>query len=257
MLSSYHTHIAESGLDNMVMAAAAHRMPVLGISERMDRLWRPEQLEQYRAQVRFAAAPGLRLRMGVELDFLPDAVHAMETLLTREQWDFALGGVHQVAGTPLHRLAFGDLGQSWGVWRAYCEAQARAVRSGLLDVLAHPLRLARHLAPPPYLEQLLLPLLEAAREMGVAMEIHGGDWGQRTVLHGRLITWAHASGVRVCLGAGAHRPQDVAQHLPDVAAALHRAGYLSVTGFVGRRAVAEALPQSPSRFGGNWATGMR
>lgn len=258
MRASYHTHIAAAGIDAMVMAASARRMSVLGVCERLEAIALGERLREYEAQVRFAAGPGVRVRLGVEVDFLPQTAAESATLLTRTAWDFVLTGVHAVDGVPLHRLAAAsDLAQGWSVWRRYCALQEAAVRSGLADALVHPLRLARHLPPPPYLGQLLEPVLEAARERRVAIELHGGDWAWQPALQARLAMWAHAQGVRVCLGAGAHLPDEIDRHLEGMAGALRRAGYMTVSGFCARRVVTEALPHSPPRWDRNWATGMR
>lgn len=257
MLASYHTHIADSGLDSMVVAAARSGMSVLGISEHADRLRAPGALEDYRAQVRFAGAPGLGVRLGVEADFVPGVESAVADLLAGPGWDFVLGAVHRIGGAGLGDVEAGDLGSGWALWREYCGLQRQAVASGLFDVLAHPLRLAGRVPPPPYLDQLFAPVLEAAAAAGVAVELHGGDLGWAPAWHRNLVAWCHRSGVAVTLGAGAHRPEEVARNLEAAGALLRREGFASATGFRARHPVGEPLAAPGAGYGRNCATGMR
>ena len=255
MISSYHTHIAGDGLPAMVEAAMRERLDVLGVSEHVHpSLGRRSALatglghgqglalREYVAEVRYTAAPGMHVRLGLEIDFVPRSEPLVRELVDPYPWDYLIGAVHEVDLTPLHTLAARDLTTAWVWWRRYCALQEQAVRSGLFDILAHPLRLARYLAPPPYLVELMGPVLGAAAACGVSVECNGADLGAHPQRAGALIAWCRDAGARVTLGAGAHRPADVAQNLLPAGELLRRNGFIGVTGFAGRQPVSEALP---------------
>lgn len=261
MSGSYHTHIVSNGLPAMVAAAVREGLDVLGVSEHLHQSWQgraifpraPLQgavldLREYVAEVRYTAVSGLRIRLGVEVDFVPATESAVRAVCAPHPWDYLIGAVHEVDKSPLPQLAARDLTTAWVWWRRYCVMQEMAVRSGLFDILAHPLRLARHLAPPPYLVELVGPILEAAATCGVAVECNGADLGAFPELMAALLTWCRSAGVLVTLGAGAHNPAEVAQNLGLAGDMLRGRGFAGVTGFAARRPVPEPLP--PSARGG-------
>jgi len=260
MTASYHTHVAGSGVHAMLLAAERSGLSVLGISEhvfqfRQARPLFPDatlegpllDLTEYVNEVRYTAAPGVQIRLGLEVDYVPQRHGEISALCAPHPWDYLIGSVHAVDGEPLQARRRADLRAAWTCWRRYCEVSEQAVRSGLFNILAHPLRLARTLPPPPYLEELLGPVLAAARQTGVAVELNGADLGADAVAQERLILWCQQAGARVTLGADAHHPGDIAQNYPLAAAVLRRRGIAGLTGFRGRLAVAEPLPPLPGR----------
>jgi len=255
MTASYHTHVAAHGLPAMVEAAGACGLAVLGISEHLFQLQQGRplfrdaplegpllDLEDYVAEVRFTALPGLRLRLGLEVDHLPARLDEIRALCAGPPWDFLLGSVHEVDGRLLRQCHPPDLAAGWRLWRRYAELLGDAVRSGCCDVLAHPLRLARHVPPPPYLGELVDPVLQAARRAAVAVELNGADLGDRPDLQEDLLRWCRSAGTRVTLGADAHSPADISQNFGLAGELLRRQGFAGLTGFTGRQPVAEALP---------------
>ncbi len=257
MSSSYHTHIAGDGLPAMVSAAVREGLDVLGVSEHVhpSRDQRPGfaraadrgpelDLRQYVTEVRYTAAPGMRIRLGLEIDFVPRTEALVRETCAPYPWDYLIGAVHEVDQTPLHTLAARNLTTAWVWWRRYCTLQEQAVRSGLFDILAHPLRLARYLTPPPYLVDLVGPVLDAAAACGVSVECNGADLGTHPQRAAALVAWCRDAGAGVTLGAGAHRPADVAQNLFQAGELLRLNGFVAVTGYAERRAVCEPLPTS-------------
>ncbi len=260
--ASYHTHVAGHGLPAMLAAAAEAGLDVVGISEHLFQFveGRPLQraapldgplgeLEEYVAQVRFTTLPGLRVCLGLEVDHLPASAREVRALCAPHPWDYLLGAVHDVDGRPLQAQRPGDLGEAWRVWRRYSLLLEEATCGGLCDILAHPLRLARFLPPPPYLQDLVGPALQAAAAHGVAVELNGADLADRPDLQAELLRWCRDAGCAVSLGADAHRPADVAQNLAPAVGMLRGAGYSAATGFRGRRPVQEPLGAGPHPAG--------
>ncbi len=255
MPHSYHTHIAASGLDAMLAAAAAAGLAVLGISEhifqlREGRAWIPEAalegpllgLSAYAGAVAGRASSDVAVRLGLEVDFLPDRQQALGEVCAGVPWDFLLVSVHAVGGCVLQRLQAPDLAEGWRLWRRYAELLEDAVRSAGCDILAHPLRLSRFVPPPPYLEQCLRPVLSAAAQTGVAIELNGADVVASPDLQAALLTWCRRAGAAITFGADAHRPEHIARGASQAAALLRQADYALLTGFHRRQPVPEPLP---------------
>ncbi len=253
--NSYHTHIAASGLDAMVEAASAAGLAVLGVSEHIFQLHEgrrriPEAplegpllpMAGYVAQVRGRAPSGVTLRLGLEVDFLPDRQAELAELCDGEPWDFLIVSVHALDGCLLQRLQAPNLAEGWRLWRRYADLLEGAVRGGGCDILAHPLRLSRFVSPPPYLEQCLRPVLEAAAQVGVAVELNGADVVFAPGLQAELLAWCRSCGAAVSFGADAHGPGQIARGAAEALVLLRRAGYAALTGLHGRRPVAEPLP---------------
>jgi len=260
MSASYHTHVAASGLPAMLLAAHGAGLAVLGISEHVFQLrqGRPhfpdmplegplQDLDAYVAEVAYSRAPGMRVCLGLEVDYVPQRMGELRALCAPHPWDFLIGSVHEVDGEAIRARRMGDLRRDWTFWRRYCAAQEQAVRSGLFNILGHPLRLARSVPPPPYLEDLLGPVLDAASVAGVSVELNGDDLGRDAALQGRLIGWAAGAGASLTFGADAHAPEQVAQNAPLAGELLRRHSVAGLTGFRGRRAVSEPLPPAADR----------
>lgn len=261
MFANYHTHICQAPLAAMAAAAERAGLRTLGVSEHLYQIregralytdppseGRIYELEDYVNQVRWTAAPGVQLRLAVEVDFLPGREAEVAAFLDgAAEWDYVIGSVHRVGGYAINTHHPLGLTEGWRVWRAYAAAQLAAVETGLYDVLAHPVRLARRLSPPPYLGDLLAEVAERAARRGMAIEINTPDVAECPAASTRLVEICRRAGVRVTLGSDAHRPQEIARHFDRAAALLRSHGFAGLTGFRARRAVPEPLPASARR----------
>jgi histidinol-phosphatase (PHP family) len=245
------------------MAAAAEHagLRVLGVSEHLYQIREGRglladpplegvlySLDDYVRHVRWTAAPGVQVRLGLEVDFVPGRETAIAAFLgTIEDWDFLIGAVHRVEGHSIGEARAMGLAEGWRVWRAYAKLLGAAAESGLYDVLAHPVRLARRISPPPYLGDLLAEVAERASRSGTALELSTPDLVETPAATATLVAACRRAGARVTLGSGAYRPEEVARHFDRAAALLRQHGITSVTGFRGRSPVAEPVPRAPGR----------
>src|SRR5918996_4554462 len=81
---------------------------------------------------------GLPVKLGLEVDWVPEQAGELAELLAPYPWDYLLGSVHIVDGEAVdmepgawERLSVED------VWSRYFEAGGKAAPRGLGDVLAH------------------------------------------------------------------------------------------------------------------------
>jgi histidinol-phosphatase (PHP family) len=119
-----------------------------------------------------------RLRLGLEVDFVPGAEDRIANLVDARDFDYIVGSVHFVGD----RAVDDDRYDIWGtdgdpdaIWRRYFETLAEAATSGLFDVLAHPdlVKMWGRTRPPPERDPRFYyePLVEAIAESEVAVEV--------------------------------------------------------------------------------------
>ena len=207
---------------------------------------RREQLGEYVAAVEKARRehPNLRIKLALEVDFLPGHESWIRELAAAHPWDYLIGSVHYVAGTwdidNPHKLAQWRGRDPYEIWSAYCERLILAAESCLFDIIGHA-DLAKKFAIYP--ERNCLPLfrrfLEAARAAGTAIELNTA--GLRKDCHEiypspAILAVAHELGVPITFGSDAHAPGEVGADFEAAVALAREAGYTHTLRFSRRRA---------------------
>lgn len=244
-LVNYHTHTwrcghAEGEVIDYAREAEAAGMTVLGMSDHVPLLDPPDerfarvrmrldQLEEYFAAIDEARAayPNLTILTGLECDWDPAWRDDFAALAARPEVDYLIGATHwpPVAGERI------DMGSMIGHARlaAYTAHLVEMMESGLFAFVAHPDMIgAAGQAWDEYYAGWAREVCRASVRLGVPLEING--YGLRkTDVHTEAgprdkYPWppfwriAAEEGARVVLSSDAHRPEDVAASLPEVAA---------------------------------------
>lgn len=199
------------------------------------------ELELYAKELREAASrTPLKLRLGVELDYKPEADRWVRDLLARLDLDFVLGSVHNVSGwgisgpRDLARAFFDVRGVERGCLE-YLELVQRAVSTGLFDAFAH-LDLVKRFIPgngrlilDGHLRDRVVEILDTMAATGTAIEINGSGWDhdpQEAYPSLDLLRLARERGVEgVTVGSDSHRPATVGRHLFRSLELARAAGY--------------------------------
>jgi histidinol-phosphatase (PHP family) len=230
----YHSHICATPLDSMLADARAAGLREFGVSEHIFQLHegaavlpelRPEGERCSRdwyvetLQAAAADAPDISIRLGLEVDFVPDR-HAEIMAVTRDvPWDYLIGSVHEIDGIDIFEPCELTAAEGERRWLRYYELIAEAIETGAFDVISHPVRYAitnPHL--PANLDRLLEETAAFARLYGVALELNGDDMLRTPQLVERLANACGAAGCVVSLGGDAHQRGEVAQGLRAAAA---------------------------------------
>jgi histidinol-phosphatase (PHP family) len=190
---------------------------------------------------------GLPVKLGLELDWVPERADELADLLAPYPWDFLLGSVHIVDGEAVdmepgvwERLSVED------VWSRYFEAVGELAASGLVDVLAH-LDLVKIFGRRPVPSAVAAhhaSAAAAAGRSGVAVEVSTA--GLRKPVGElypalELLARCREHGAGATLASDAHVAGDVGRDFPAALELLRAAGYDTVTVFDGRRARQEPL----------------
>ncbi|HEY3070868.1 MAG TPA: histidinol-phosphatase [Gaiellaceae bacterium] len=263
MIVDYHMHLREDGqrvshrvetVERWVEAANGRGVDEIGFTEHIyyfletRPLWTVRyhlehchvSIESYVDAVLEAKRRGLKVKLGVEVDYLPDREEETLELLAPYPWDFILGSIHYLDGLGIDTepSLVGAVGPE-RAYRLYFDMLGRAARSGLFDSLAHPDLIKFFGGVIGWDHEAFVAELD-----GICLEVSTA--GLRKP-HGRmypeadLLAAAHRAGVPVTLASDAHEPDDVGRDLARGAAHARAAGYETVTVFEGRRARQEPL----------------
>jgi histidinol-phosphatase (PHP family) len=263
MIVDYHTHLREDGhrvshrvetVERWVEAANGRGVDEIGFTEHIyyfletRPLWTVRyhldhchvSIEPYVDAVLEAKRRGLKVKLGVEVDYLPGREEETLELLAPYPWDFVLGSIHYLDGLGIDTepSLVGAVGPE-RAYRLYFDTLAQAARTGLFDSLAHPDLIKFFGVVIGWDHEAFVTELD-----GVCLEVSTG--GLRKP-HGRmypeadLLAAACRAGVPVTLASDAHEPDDVGRDLARGAAYARAAGYETVTVFERRRARQEPL----------------
>lgn len=224
--TDFHSHIVRSSAGQMVQKAREKDLRVLGLSEHVFQMTEarpllphmPQEgpfltLDDYFARIREISEQGkLDVRIGLEVDFVPDKNAEIQQTIQGRTWDFLIGSVHQVGEVlfEVHMKRTQEEGEA--LWLRYFELLRGAVSSGMFSLVSHPVRM-RVANPflPPHLDEELERLAAEATRHNVALEINGYDVLTYPSLVKRLARACAAQQTPISVGSDAHDPRGVAQ----------------------------------------------
>ncbi len=192
--------------------------------------------------------PGLKVRVGLEVDYRPGEEEKIQGVLERFPFDYVIGSVHEIEGWAFdspgeearHRAQDPDV-----LYGRYFSLVEKAARSGLFTTLGHlDLLKIYGVRPQKDILELADRALTAAEEMGLAIEINtNGRYKPVGEFYPepKLLQEAVFRGISVTLGSDAHEAKVVGRDLGEAMALLHHLGAKKVVGFQGREPIAYSL----------------
>ncbi len=213
--------------------------PLPGITMTID------ELSIYHAMIEAVRAQfngQLKIRIGIEADFIPDYEHKTKTILDAYPYDYVIGSVHFIKDwgfdNPQER-------QKWDehdvnkVYRDYFELLRASASAGLFNIIAHP-DLVKKFGHQPT-EDMSVEIQKTAevfKETGVAIEINTS--GRRKTVGEmypalRDLTIYCRAGVPLTFGSDAHKPQEVGCDYDQAVQLALQAGYQEYVLFKNRR----------------------
>jgi len=197
-----------------------------------------------------AEFPQLRIRLGLECDFIRGQEPWIEKLAGMASWDFFIGSVHYLPGAdwalddPQHMSRF--RGQEIGeIWAAYWRTYELAIRSGLFDFVAHPdLPKKFGFRPPGDLRRFYEPVIQALAETGVAFEMNtAGLRKQCQELYPArdFLELARSANVPMLINSDAHSPAELTAGFAEAAALAREVGYTEIARFQQRQRTSAPL----------------
>ena len=224
--SDFHTHIVRSSALHMQQQAQERGLRVLGHSEHVFQMnearpllpHMPQEgpfltLDDYFASIRTAAEQtSCDVRIGLEVDFVPDKNTKIWQVIQGRPWDFLIGSVHEIDGVLLEAPRKRNRAEGEALWLRYFELLRAAVGCGKFSLISHPVRM-RVTNPflPPKLDDELEHLAAEAAHHNVALEINGYDILTYPSLVKRLARACASQRTPISVGSDAHDPRGIAQ----------------------------------------------
>jgi histidinol-phosphatase (PHP family) len=241
--TDFHSHVSRSSALQMAQAARATGLRVLGLSEHIFQMHEAHPLldhiplegpmldiNHYIEAVRAAGQQAqCDVRLGMEVDFIPQKNEQIQAILQGHDWDFLIGSVHEVDGLQYENDLRVKREEGEALWLRYFELLREAVNSGYFSVVSHPVRMrtSNPFLPASIDEELERLAAEAARN-DVALEINGFDVMTYPRLVRRLASACAAQHAPVSVGSDAHNPKQVARSHLETATILHAASIRKV-----------------------------
>jgi histidinol-phosphatase (PHP family) len=209
--------------------------------------WRMKaaDLDAYVAKVEAArhAYPGLVIKVGLEVDYLPGCEDWIRDLATRHPWDYFIGSVHYVSDAWAidnpQAISKWKERDPLEVWTAYFDRLTQAAESGLFDIIGHADLCKKFCFYP---NQDCTPLferfLQAARLHGVAMELNTAGLRKECkeiYPSPAIVRLAAHFGVPITFGSDAHAPGEVGLNLMEAVQLARSAGYTQSCRFTRRQ----------------------
>jgi histidinol-phosphatase (PHP family) len=172
---------------------------------------------------------GFDVRIGLEVDFVPEKNAEIQQVIQTRPWDFLIGSVHEIDGVPFEMESRFDREKGEALWLHYFALLREAVSSDYFSLVSHPVRM-RSVNPflPAHLDDELEQLAALATRHNVALEINGYDIRAYPSLVRHLARACALHRTPISVGSDAHDPRGVAQGHLLSAEVLHEAGIKQV-----------------------------
>ncbi|MBN2228319.1 MAG: histidinol-phosphatase [Candidatus Thorarchaeota archaeon] len=212
-------------------------------------------LEEYESEVRTAddtyKDQGLRVRLGVEVDYIPEMDGALPERFYATDFDLILGSTHLIdhiaisasdrAEHAFSRYTAPELGEK------YYTLLLEAIETELFDILAH-LDLYRRFGQIFYGEEIheiwkphLKTIVQAMKKHNVGFEINTSPLRRKQTQpmpEENIVRALKEFGITVVtIGSDAHSPADVGAGIHQASALLKRVGYTHIFHFEARKAI--------------------
>ena len=249
-IATYHTHTrwsdGQADVRDMVAAARDRGFDEIGISDhlvvpphghqRVTWAMQTERLQEYVDDVRAVGedADGIRVRLGVEVDFFPETLAPTMDLIAPCGFDYVIGSVHFVDRFPvddsLNDWAALDQEQTDRMqadyWRRLTELAASAAGIAFLGHLDLPKKFGVY--PAADLHAQIDAALDAVAAAGTAIELNTAGWNKpcaecypsRAILQRAL-----ARAIPVVISDDAHAPEHLGRGFGRARTLLREVGY--------------------------------
>lgn len=188
--------------------------------------------------------PGLGIRLGLEVDYKPEAEQNIKILTQSKKFDYLIGSVHFIEGWAFdhpdykHKFEEYDIDM---IYQSYYDLVDKAVNSKLFDIVGH-LDLIKIWGHKPKQDVLkyVEPVLSSIKEADLVIEINGA--GLRKPVKEIYPKWEiiklmKKMGIGITLGSDAHHPNQMGLNIDAGILIAKKAGYKNVVCFKKRERI--------------------
>ncbi len=217
---------------------------LLGITPRAKVTMEPEELDQYVRDVEVFKKnnTGLKVKLGIEVDYIPGTEKKLEPLLKQYPFDYVIGSIHFMDEWDFTHPVYADTYKHRNIdelYRNYFKLVREVCLSGLFDIFGHIDVIKKfNYRPEEGLQLLWDETTSLLKTTGMAIEVNTAG---RDAPVGEFypdypfLERCFRSGVPVTLGSDAHSPEQVGRYFPEAIELLKKAGYRELTLFESRK----------------------
>lgn len=260
-ITDYHVHVERGPytldwLEQFVRQAAKAGVTELGISEHAYRFtqtrhllsnpWvekrKTEDLDAYLALLLKARKQGVRLKIGIEMDVMPDNMEAMAEFLASYPFDYAIGSIHWLGGFGFD---LDEMREQWeqnrieDIYETYFSLLEAMIAKGPVNIIGHAdvIKVFGFKAPEVASRwyERLTPLIQRS---GMAVEVSTAGWRKPVGEIYPAPEWLRRlvdANIPLVLSSDAHRPEDVGALYPQALDMLRALGVKRLATFTERQ----------------------
>jgi histidinol-phosphatase (PHP family) len=204
-----------------------------------------DQLGEYVEKVRKAQKdfPQLKVRLALEVDYLPGQEDWIRQLAAAQPWDYFIGSVHYVSDSWAvdnpHKISEWKNRDPWEVWSVYFERLTKAAETGLFEIIGHadlPKKFGHR--PTRDCTPLYETFLNAARKHHCALDVNTAGLRkdcQEIYPSRQILELAFQKGVPITFGSDAHAPDEVGMNFAEALRLARSVGYQDCLRFAQRK----------------------
>ena len=203
------------------------------------------QLGEYVEKVRSAQKkfPQLKIRLALEVDFIPGQEEWIRKLASLYPWDYFIGSVHYISGSwdidnPV-KLSEWNKRNAFEVWQDYFHRLTLAAESKLFEIIGHadlPKKFGHW--PGPNCMPLYEKFLDAVKQSDCAIELNTAGLRKecREIYPSRqILEMAFQKNVPITFGSDAHAPGEVGMGFTEAVHLARAVGYRETCRFEQRK----------------------
>jgi histidinol-phosphatase (PHP family) len=204
-----------------------------------------DQLGEYVEKVRKAQKdfPQLKIRLALEVDYLPGQEDWIRQLAAAQPWDYFIGSVHYVSDSWAvdnpHKISEWKNRDPWEVWSVYFERLTKAAETGLFEIIGHadlPKKFGHR--PTRDCTPLYETFLNAARKHNCTLDVNTAGLRkdcQEIYPSRQILELAFQKGVPITFGSDAHAPDEVGMNFAEALRLARSVGYQDCLRFAQRK----------------------
>ena len=207
----------------------------------------PEDLQIYFNIINDLQAqfPQIKIRAGIELDYIEEAIDYLEKFVSNNDFDYIIGSVHYLNMNASQHLAYlndiHNYDKAW-LFQIYFENVEKAITSGLFDIIAHfdlPRRFWGDLDETAM--SYAVHALKSMKKNDLCLEVNTSGFRTKNVEEPfpccKLLQLANELEIPVTLGSDAHRLCDVGSYFDEAIALLKEIGFEYIHFFANRQRI--------------------